>query len=510
MSRLFYALCVSAIALSGCADEPIAPGSGAPFPPPSAPTAPRPVAPSPTTTTAGLSRSIRDFTACDGRTDDSKGVQAAFQAAAHNAFTLVIDCPVTLHVADDIGRSIFVDSGTRVVFTDNGRLTVDNSGVPAFVIANSNDIHFLGWRILYTGQISLANASEGYHRDGQWVPQKTSSAAAFNDAVLTPWMAKNRNVVMTSGHDLWNGPTNGLAIFYCAGDDNGLEVRNMTVSIPDFGSPSRYVPMVFSFTTGFYSGTVTPKAGTPAIARPAVPHNIVFDQIDFDGTLMGIQGTVQNATFSHIHSHHYADLQGDDGSDLGGQGKWFAPPHLFYINAGAGATAVQPAHIRISDVVDDGIRVGKARDTLGNSGSGYALSLKIGGDDIVVDGYVSHRPDGFLDVLSANGLTIRNAQATYDSSFLNNIYPGIRFPAVTPQSYKNVTLQNITLTDTAAKTTRSPISGSSLTGNSNIRFINVRANLNDWISKTPLTSPVMAGTGNSTPVSYFTNVPTNP
>jgi len=499
MSRLFYVLCASALALSGCADEPMSSGSGVFPPPPSAPAA-RPPA-----TTAGLSRSIRDFTACDGRTDDSKGVQAAFQAAAHNAFTLVVDCPVTLHVGDDIARSIFVDTGTRVVFTNSGRLTVDNSGIPAFVIANSNDIHFLGWRILYTGQTQLTYTSDGYHRDGQWVPQKTSIAGAFNDAILTPWMAKNRNVVMTSGHDLWNSPTNGCAIFFFTGDDNGIEVRNMTVSATDLGSPSHYAAMVFSFTTGFYSGTVTPKASAPAIARPAVPHNIVIDQIDFDGTLMGFQGTMQNATFSHIRSHHYADLQADDGSDLGGQGKWFAPPHLFYINAGSGVNAVQPEHIRITDVVDDGIRVGQARDTQGNSGSGYALSLKIGGEDVVVDGYVSHRPDGFLDVLSANGLTVSNAQATYDSSFINNIYPGIRFPAVSPQSYKNVTLQNITLTDTSTQTTRPPIAGSPLTGNSDIVFRNVRVNLNTWVNKGALTSPVMAGSGNNTPVSYVTN-----
>ena len=508
MSRLFYALCASAIALSGCADEPMASGYGAPFSPPPAPVDPRPVAP-PAATNASLSRSIRDFTACDGRTDDAKGVQAAFQAAAHNAFTLVVDCPVMLHVGDDIARPIFVDSGTRVVFTGSGRLTVDNSGIPAFVIANSNDIHFLGWRILYTGQTPLAYLSDGYHRDGQWIPQKTLISATFNNTILTPWMAKSRNVAMTSGHDLWNGPTNSCAIFFFAGDDNGVEVRNMTVSVPDFGSPSRYVPMVFSFTTGFYSGTVTTKAGASAIARPAVPRNIVFDQIDFDGTLMGIQGTMVNATFSHVRSHHYADLQGDDGSDPGGQGKWFAPPHLFYINGG-GVNTVQPQHIRISDVVDDGIRVGRARDTQGNSGSGNALSLKIGGDDVIVDGYISHRPDGFLDVLTANGLTIRNAQATYDSGFLNNIYPGIRFPAVSPQVYKNVTLENITLTDTSPQTIRLPIGISPLPGNSNIIFRNIRVNLNAWVNKAPLTSPVAGGTGNSTPVSYFTNVPSHP
>ncbi len=473
MSRMLLVFCASALTLVG---------SGAPN----------------TTIAAGATRSIRDFTDCDGRSDDTQGLQAAFTAAAHNAFTLVIDCPVSLHIADDIARPIFVDSGTRVQFSRGGQLVVDNSGIPAFVIANSSDVHFLGWRILYTGQTPVQKLVTGYHRDHQWVAKTTAVGGEFNNAILTPWMAKNRRVVMSNGHDLWSGTTNSTAIFFLTGDDSGIEVRDMAVSTADAAHPAHYVPMVFSFTTGFYSGTSTPKASGPAMDRPAVPHDLVFDHIDLDGTLMGFQGTMRDATFSHIRSHHYADLQGDDGNMPGGEGKWFAPPHLFYI---VGSGPVQPQHIRISDVVDDGLRVGRPRDTQTDKGSGYALSLKIGGNDVVVDGYVSHRPDGFLDVLASNGLTVRNAEATYDSHFLNDIYPGVRFVAGAP-GYTDVTLENVHLTDTSPRTRVAPVSNNNVPTNSGVVFHDVRVDLNDWAGPAPLSAPAFAGNHNSTPVTY--------
>src|SRR5580704_18740253 len=88
------------------------------------------------------------------------------------------------------------------------------------------------------------------------------------------------------------------------------------------------------------------------------------------------------------------------------------------------------ANIEIKNVVDHGVRVGKARDAGGTDTlSGYALSLKIGCVNCRVDNYQSARPDGFLDVLASDGLTITNATATYDSSFINNLFPGWRFPA---------------------------------------------------------------------------------
>ena len=442
-------------------------------------------------------RSIRDFTACDGRSDDTEGLRAALTAAGHNAFTLVVDCPVVVRIGDDVAKPIFVESGVTVQFSGAGQLIVDNSGIPAFIVANSSDVHLLGWRIMSLGGAPLSRYAEGYHQNGQWVAGKGSVAARFNDLTLTPWMAQHRQVTL-GGYNLWNNPTNFASLFYFTGDDSNIEIRDMTVAVPDFQKVSHYVPMVFSFSTGYPNGWTTVK-GNPDNNRPAVPHNITFSHITLDGFLMGFQGTVQNATFDHIRAYHYGDLQADDNTQAGGEGKWFAPPHLFYINADAHGT--QPQHVRITNIIDEGVRVGVPRDTAQSKGSGNALSLKIGGNDIVVDGYISHRPDGFMDILPGSGLTVRNVEATYDSSFLNDIYPGIRFPGSAP-GYNNVTLENVHLTDVAPRTRILPILSVPLPDYDNVVFQNVRVDLHAWQGAGPLVGPTIKGNNDSTPVAF--------
>jgi hypothetical protein len=168
-------------------------------------------------------------------------------------------------------------------------------------------------------------------------------------------------------------------------------------------------------------------------------------------------------------------LQDDQGGEVGGAGKWFAPPHLFYLNYFPNVPGVENRNIRILDVIDYGNRVGAARDRAGDSGSGFANSLKIGAVDSEVNGYKSYRPDGLLDLLTSTNLKILNVDATYDSSFLNNLYPAIRFPD-TP--YQNVLLQNFTLADKAAVSIKVPISVTSHA--SNLQMLNMKVTLNKW------------------------------
>jgi hypothetical protein len=141
-------------------------------------------------------------------------------------------------------------------------------------------------------------------------------------------------------------------------------------------------------------------------------------------------------------------------------------------------------------VVDAGPRVGTARDKGGTDTiSGYALSLKIGCVDCSVDTYTSNRPDGFMDVLASNGLTISNVTATYNSAFLNNLFSGLRFPQ-TP--YKDVAFDNVALTDTATSSVRMPVSDANQASNENIVFKNVRTVINRWAG-TGLPLPAIAG-----------------
>src|SRR5882757_943119 len=56
-------------------------------------------------------KSISAWAKCGGGGDEYDGVARAFQAARHSAFTLLVDCPVRIHIGRDIARAIFVDDG---------------------------------------------------------------------------------------------------------------------------------------------------------------------------------------------------------------------------------------------------------------------------------------------------------------------------------------------------------------------------------------------------------------
>ena len=453
-------------------------------------------------------QSIKRWAACDGHTDDTAATAKAFQAARQNAFTLIVDCPVRLHFGSEVGRSVFIEDGTRVTFTGAGKFVVDNVFQPAFVLANASDITLTDWDVEYQGGLPVDPDTGGFQREGKLVPQhgRFQPAAAFNDAHITPWLTSNRGVQFDQalGHvsSVWVGPTNTSSLFFVSGDVARLRVTGMRLHAPADAGAERFIPMAFSFSRN-YKSRQTINNTTPLTAQfVAVPHDLTFSNIDLDGTYMGFQGNLQDAVFEHIRSHRYADLQDAQGNSVGGVGKWFAPPHLFYLNyAKDGDPALFNRNITIRDVIDSGPRLGKARDGGdGDALSGYAASLKIGGVNVVVDGYQSSRPDGLLDVLASDGLTISNVQASYDSSFLNNLYPGVRFP---DSPYNNVTLRNVTLTDLAAQTVQRPIGNAGQASNSHIVLSDVQVRLNQWAGPGSI-QPVIAGTNNQVSIEFST------
>ncbi len=455
---------------------------------------------------APAGRSIKRWAACDGRADDTPSTAKAFAAASHNAFTLIVDCPVRLHFGSDVGRSLFIDDGTHVTFTGAGKFIVDNVFQPAFVVANSSDVTLTDWDVEYRGGLPVNPDTGGFQQGGRFVAQRGrfQPAAAFNDTHITAWLASNRgiNFDQTLGHvtSVWVGPTNTSSLFFISGDVARLRVTGMRLHVPAELGADHFIPMAFSFSRNFKSRqTITSR--TPLTAQfVAIPHDLAFSNIDLDGTYMGWQGNVQDATFEHIQSHRYADLQDAQGGAVGGVGKWFAPPHLFYLNyAKDGDPALFNRNITLRDVIDSGPRLGQARDGGdGDTISGNALSLKIGGINVVVDGYRSSRADGFLDVLASDGLTISNAQASYDSSFLHNLYPGIRFP---DSPYSNIVIRNVVLTDLASQTLQRPVGSAGQLSNNHIVLRDVEVRLNRWAgSGSP--QPVIAGTNNQVSIRF--------
>ncbi len=442
-----------------------------------------------TTAVAGpTGKSISGWVTCNGTSDESAGVARAFAASAHSAFTLIVDCPVRIHIGSDIARAIFIDDGTAVAFTASGKFTVDNVLIPAFVIADSSNITLTGWNVEYDGGLPVDPSIA-----------RTHPANAFNDMRITPWLAANRGITFDrsqgSVNSIWVGPTNVSALFFITGDAADVNVTGMRVYAPAAAGAERFAPMVFSLSKNYKSRqTVTAK--TPLTGRyVAIPHDLTFSDISLDGTYMGWQGNAANVLFENVQSHRYGDLQDADGKNVGGVGDWFAPPHLFYLNyADAGDPELFNRNIRIRNVVDDGPRIGTARDTK----SGNALSLKIGCVSCSVDHYVSNRPDGFLDVLSSNGLTVANVAASYDSTFENNQWPAWRFPSA---GYSHVTFENIVLKDTAAATLHPPIDGNGQAANDHIVFSNVRVEINRWAGGGGLL-PDIAGQGNDVALDY--------
>ena len=451
-----------------------------------------------------VSRSIREWVVCDGKTDDALGTATAFAAAKDGAFVLTVDCPVFIHVGSDIARPIFVDNGTTVAFKGDGLFITDNVLVPAFVIANSSGIRFLDWRVKYAGSIPADGTTGGYYNNGVFIRQSGPFRPAynFNDRTLTFWLAAHRGIRFYDVCSPWYGPTNTSAIFFFIGNTSDVVVSGMRLFAPHEAKGSDFIGMAFSLHFGYNSGQNVTRAIPFTSAHLSVPHNIQFKDIDLDGYYMGWQGQIQNAEFEHIRAHRYGDLEDANGGNVGGVGKWFAPPHLFYLNFDPSWAGLEIRNVRISDVIDFGARVGTARDRAGDQPlSGYANSLKIGGYDVVVDHYTSNRPDGLVDVLSCDNMTISNVDATYDSSFLNNLFPGIRFPSG-PPGYKHLTIENVTLVDKAAVSRIPPIDGNSVESNAEIILKNVRLTVNRWEGAGELSAPRFAGAGHKVEVEY--------
>ncbi len=459
---------------------------------------PPPVPPVPT-------RSIRTFgAACDGITDDRDHLAAGIDAAKNNAFTLIIDCPVFMHVGMDIAKPIFFDSGVTVTFTsvlndpaNTGKLIVDNVMEPAFVISHTSNITLTDWNIEYVGTTPITPAAGGYYNNGAFVANAGNFPvqSAFNDVTLKTWQRTHRGIVFDGSHGwvsaLWAGPTNDCAIFQLTGDASNLRITGMNAHVPQNALVSQYIPMLFSSTPGWKSNTtvsgVTQQDGTTA----AVPANITFDNITLDGYYMGWQGQHKNTTWNHIRAYRYGDLQDNAGGNIGGNlagvaepnNKWFAPPHLYYLNynnINGNQQALANQNIVLTDIVDAGPRLGLARDIPGHPVSGNIVSIKVGGFNTLVDGYTSNRPDGFLYVLPGDGIVLKNMSGTYDSAFLNNMALGFGFQQSTAgYVYKNVTLQNISLTDSAAVTSFKPINGNIYYPNENISG-SITVTLNQW------------------------------
>ena len=78
--------------------------------------------------------------------------------------------------------------------------------------------------------------------------------------------------------------------------------------------------------------------------------------------------------------------------------------------------------------------------------------------------------------MNSKNLRLTNITASYDSSFLNGVFPGIRWPAST---YDGVTIEHLTLEDTAANAVKQPMTNQNGPNNT-VRLSDVKFILKHW------------------------------
>jgi hypothetical protein len=447
-------------------------------------------------------RSIKEWASCNGLADDdTAAVQKAFEAARNNAFTLVVDCPLKLHSGMDAARGIFIDQNTTVQFSGSGKFTIDNIFHPAFVIADTSNVKLVNWNVEWDGSIPVNPDVGGYYLDGKYTAVKGQGqpAGIFNDVVLTPWLTANRAVKFDNSRGyvkaIWKGAVNLSAVFYITGDSQNITVTGLNLYVPANAGGSKYMPMAFSFSENYKRGQ-TVSGQTPITSKyVAVPRAFLFSGVTLDGTLMGFQGNLRDAMFENIVSKRYGDLQDSSGKSVGGIGKWFPPPHLFYLNYDTTDAGLMNNNLHLDNIQDLGVRSGVARDKGGSdTQSGFANSLKLGCIDCTVDKYKSLRPDGFMDVLPSDNLVVSNVDASFDSDFIHSVYPaGIRFAST---GYVDLRFEDIQLTDTAATSIGSPIGHSPTATNVGMVFSNVQVQFHHW-SGSGFPVPVIGGKTNN-------------
>lgn len=101
------------------------------------------------TTKTEPTKPISDWVSCSETIDESAQLAAALQAAANNAFILLVNCPVRLHTGTAATKSIAVPAGVTIKFEGAGEFLGVTNGPPALTVAEPTEVTFLNWNYTY-------------------------------------------------------------------------------------------------------------------------------------------------------------------------------------------------------------------------------------------------------------------------------------------------------------------------------------------------------------------------
>lgn len=394
--------------------------------------------------------------AMDGVTDDRTAfVETLAQAHAITA-KVFIEKDMFLDVEEIGTKSIFLEDNTWIEGKNDAKIIVNNQFSPVFWMALSENIRFQNLIVEWDQKYDAANMD----------PLGNSG---INQQTIENYLIANRQAIYSSVNPLFEGGLSFRAIFLLDGAQN-ITFNNVGIKAVDGVTADRFIPMGIKFKSQF-AGNQTISSESKTTSR-VVTKNINFNNVTFDGTLMALQGTVQDFITNGMKSFRYSDAQtaqGDHvGANRGNNTYAFPPPHLMYINSNH--LGDNPKNIQILNTYDYGEYVGstKVRSTI----SGYCVSLTVTGthDNLLVDNYKSFRRDGFLGVQDMSNSTFRDIYTEYDSSIFrslgNNDFNNIRFVG----TLDNVSFENITIKDIAEVSDFYPLD---FTNGSNVIMENV-------------------------------------
>jgi len=407
-----------------------------------------------------------NYIGCDVSTDSRDKVAKVFGESENYKVTLIIDCPIFIHIGRDIAKPILIRSNYTVKMIKNGKFIVDNDMIPAFVMLNSSNIDLEDWNVDYRGSVHVDPNVNGYYIDGVFnkSSQPSSPSYAFHDNILNKWASINRNIKFSKAPGStslpWPGPVNSSAIIYIIGDSHDIKLNGINMFVDKNANPNKFIPVCISTSIG-YPDNYSVFGDYYSRSKYFVsPHKITAVNIRFDGYLMGWLGVLENSIISKVSAFRYSDLQDANGDDVGGLHKWFPPPHLFYLYYPSAPEGAKVSGLIIRNVEDYGIRLGRARDKPTENRSGNASSIKIGAENSVIEFYRSLRPDGVMDLLPSKNVSITHLYGEFDTKFTSGLYSGIRFPI---NGFDNIKFTDIVLKDRSTIKFHNPVDENDVT-----------------------------------------------
>lgn len=417
----------------------------------------------------------------------------AVNESAANGQILVIDRPVRVDVTG--GNEIYIPDGFKARFIGNGRIEGLWDTNPLFIALHSN-FEISDIDVLYLGP--GLDASINYSASPGQDP-----GFAVQGRMKTVMQTQYGNTFSGAGNALWYGPHPFMSCFCLMGQAVAKFSGKSKFRVAESTTPDKFIPWAIAGKGQWRPGVTGITTSTSTITPDAkvVQPKCYIDSLMLDGVLMGVQGEFLTLDIDKTRSYRYSDLQGADGSNLGGapSGNSFPPPHLFYINE-------RNDSINITNTIDYGIWVTNNVDPRARRppAVGSCCSLKIGAQRGGVNGYKCFRPDGFADLLGdvsgygRSGYTIENFYAEYDSTICSSQYPAIRFPS---GPYIDTVIRSGKLVDLAAQTTINVLGSSTDTNCKRITIKDVEIEMNDF-GGTSYPGTYFAGSDHSIDVRY--------